>query len=132
MPDVNLGLDKGILRLQFSGRVSQAYYGRKQFYKSLGRSDNESDRAWASDICRRIQLDLDHRDDLFDPTLRKYLGFKTISGVKLGSSEVILKELYQDYLDWKVFTGKISETTFKTRHNRMYLTPLLSLSEKVG
>ncbi|PSF31180.1 integrase [Aphanothece hegewaldii CCALA 016] len=129
MPDIKLGTDKGILRLQFSSRVSQAYYGRRQFYKGLGRSDTPSDREWALSICRRIQLDIDHPDDLFDPTLIKYLGFKTKSVEAIGSG-IKLGQLYEDYVNWKVFTGKISETTLKTRHNRTYLNWLKPFLEE--
>lgn len=41
LPDVRVAVDKGSLRLQFSTKVSQSFYKKRQAYKGLGRSDTE-------------------------------------------------------------------------------------------
>jgi integrase len=123
--DVKLGVDKGILRLQFSTRVSRDYFGKRQFYRSLGRPNNPYNRQWGLSICQKIQLDIDHPDNLFDPTLKKYLANTKSYEPRLLPT---LETLYKDYVKWKIDTGRISETTLKTRYERMYwhwLTPFL-------
>jgi hypothetical protein len=52
LADVNVGVDKGSLRLQFSTRVSQEFYNKRQAYKGLGRSDTPENRQWADGIVK--------------------------------------------------------------------------------
>ncbi|PSF29696.1 integrase [Aphanothece hegewaldii CCALA 016] len=130
--DVKIGTDKGVLRLQFSTKVSQTYYNRRQFYKSLNRTDEPDNRQWALDICRKIQIDLDHPDNLFDPTLGKYLGFKVNLSFLENTQAVKLGELYEEYINWKFKCGKIAETTFLTTYKRMYFNWLKPYLEEAS
>ncbi|AUT03574.1 integrase [Nostoc sp. CENA543] len=111
--DVRLGVDKGSLRLQFNSRVSQQFYGKRQKYIGLGRSDTNDNRNWAEGITRRIQKDIDYQNGInFDPTLNKYLELKS-NVVNLPGSLPIptLKELWEEYVNWKVDTKQISNGT---------------------
>jgi integrase len=116
--------DKGILRLQFSRKLSREAYGKNQFYKSLGRSDTPENRRWAENIARHIQQDIDHPDNLFDLTLEKYLGIK----INLASSplietktELTIGELWLEFSEYKLKTEQIHQTTYKAAYMRMYL-----------
>ncbi|QIR40745.1 hypothetical protein HCG51_31330 [Tolypothrix sp. PCC 7910] len=61
--DVNVANDKGTLRLQFSTRISQQFYGKRQAYKALGvRKDTPENQQWAEGIARRIQEDIDYQN----------------------------------------------------------------------
>lgn len=123
LSDVRVGTDKGSLRLQFSSRISQKFYGKKQAYKGLGRSDTPENRQWAEGIARRIQADIDHPDGLFDPTLIKYLEIKAMASViQLPTAKPIPKlgELWEDYINWKRNTKQITETTFLNNYSHRY------------
>lgn len=73
---VKISTDKDYLRLQFPSALSKQLYGKRQFFKSLGRQDTPENRRWAEGLAARIQADIDHPDveTLFDPSLKKYLG----------------------------------------------------------
>ncbi len=121
LPDVKVVSDKGWLRLQFSSRISRAAWGKRQFYKALGRQDTESNREWANRIVLAIQEDIDHSDpSLFDPTLNKYLSPKIIN-LPSASHNPKLGVLWDDFCLWKFDTGRIAETTYKTRYRRTFL-----------
>ncbi|MDZ8106116.1 MAG: tyrosine-type recombinase/integrase [Nostoc sp. DedQUE12a] len=128
LADVRVGVDKGSLRLQFSTRVSQDFYGKRQAYKGLGRSDTPENQQWAEGIVRRIQADIDHPDGgLFDPTLAKYLDIKpmlaTVTQLPTAKTLPKLRELWEEFGTWKLNTGQIEETTYR----RFYITACLSL-----
>ncbi|NJM86929.1 MAG: DUF3596 domain-containing protein [Hydrococcus sp. RU_2_2] len=81
--NVTISTDKGYLRLQFPSALSRAVYGKRQFYKALGRSDTKQNRQWAEAIAAKIQADIDRPDDLFDPTLN--FNFKPIKNLWINS-----------------------------------------------
>lgn len=121
LADVNVGNDKGSLRLQFSTRVSQEFYGKRQAYKGLGRSDTPENQQWADGIARRIQADIDYPDGgLFDPTLAKYLDIKpmlaTVTHLPTAKPLPKLGELWQEFSDWKLSTGQIKKTTYNKKY----------------
>jgi integrase len=120
--DVRLGIDKDFLRLQFSSRVSQQFYGKRQKYVGLGRHDSNENRKWANEIIRQIQEDIDYQNGVnFDPSLNKYLELKS-NVISLPSSLTIptLKELWQEYVDWKVDTKQISTATLIGRYEQNF------------
>lgn len=122
--DICVGVDRGILRLQFSRKLSRQLYGKKQVYKALGRPDTPENKRWAEDIARRIQKDIDHPDSLFDPTLEKYLGVKINSNIVQlpgAKPELKLGELWLEFAEYKLKTGQIHETTYLTRYKRTFL-----------
>ncbi|QSJ18353.1 tyrosine-type recombinase/integrase [Nostoc sp. UHCC 0702] len=128
LADVRVGVDKGSLRLQFSSRVSQEFYGKRQAYKGLGRSDTPENQQWAEGIVRRIQADIDHPDGgLFDPTLAKYLDIKpmlaTVTQLPTAKPLPTLGELWEEFVNWKLKTQQIGESTFignyKGKHEPM-------------
>lgn len=126
--NVRIQTDKGSLRLQFSSRISQQFYQKRQFYKTVGRSDTLENRQWLEGICRRIQADLDHPDGLFDPSLEKYLGIKVNSSIILlpTTTNPTLGELWEEFCNWKLSTKQICQTTYQNRYKRTYsnwLTP---------
>ncbi|QSJ20328.1 tyrosine-type recombinase/integrase [Nostoc sp. UHCC 0702] len=128
LADVRVGVDKGSLRLQFSTRVSQDFYGKRQAYKGLGRSDTPENQQWAEGIVRRIQADIDHPDGgLFDPTLAKYLDIKpmlaTVTQLPTAKPLPKLGELWEEFAEWKLSTGQIKETTYK----RSYCSDFINL-----
>lgn len=117
LADVNVGTDKGTLRLQFSTRISQQFYSKRQAYKGLGRNDTPENRLWAEGIARGIQEDIDYQNGVnFDPTLAKYLDIKPLATVvQLPNTKPLpkLRELWTEFSDWKLNTGQIEETTYK-------------------
>lgn len=118
---VKVSTDKGYLRLQFSCSLSRAFYGRRQFFRPLGRRDTEQNRQWAEAIALRIQADLDHPDKLFDPSLDKYLGIAVEDyNWTPPSQSLTLGELWQEYIEYKYRLGKIAETTYRTRYKRTF------------
>lgn len=120
---VKISTDKDYLRLQFPSTLSRQIYGKRQFFKSLGRQDTPENRKWAEGIAARIQADIDHPDvdSLFDPTLEKYLGIKVENIILHPKSTTIkVKDLWMEFADYKYKTGKISETTYKTRYTRTF------------
>ncbi|BCL38352.1 tyrosine-type recombinase/integrase [Nostoc sp. MS1] len=131
--DVRVGTDKGSLRLQFSSRISQKFYQKKQAYKGLGRSDTTENRQWADGIARRIQADIDHPDGLFDPTLVKYLEVKAMTSViQLPTAKPLPKlgELWDDFSQWKYRTKQIAETTYLKKYCISYKHVLSSYLDK--
>ncbi|PHJ60428.1 hypothetical protein VF02_22230, partial [Nostoc linckia z1] len=121
LADVNIGVDKGSLRLQFSTRISRKFYDKKQFYKGLGRSDTPENQQWAEGIARRIQADIDHPDGgLFDPTLAKYLDIKpmlaTVTQLPTAKPLPKLGELWEEFAEWKLNTKQIEETTYRKKY----------------
>ncbi|MCC5639044.1 tyrosine-type recombinase/integrase [Nostoc sp. CHAB 5844] len=133
LADVRVGIDKGSLRLQFSTRVSQEFYGKRQAYKGLGRADTPENQQWAEGIARRIQADIDHPDGgLFDPTLAKYLDIKPLATVtQLPTAKPLptLGELWEEFCNWKLNTGQIKETTYIKSYRNNYsvlLAPYLN------
>lgn len=133
LADVNVGVDKGSLRLQFSTRVSQEFYNKRQAYKGLGRSDTPENRQWADGIVKRIQADIDHPDGgLFDPTLAKYLDIKPmLATVQLPSARSlpILGELWDEYVDWK--RSRLKKSTYKGVYVGAYSAMLKPFLDKV-
>ncbi|WP_013324533.1 tyrosine-type recombinase/integrase [Gloeothece verrucosa] len=124
--DIRIQADKGSLRLQFSSRLSRKFYNKPQFYKAVGRSDSPDNRKWLEGICQRIQADLDHPDaeNLFDPTLEKYLGIKVtpkIVSLSTAIANPTLGELWDDFCSWKLSTKQICQTTYQNRYRRTYL-----------
>ncbi|MBD2211843.1 tyrosine-type recombinase/integrase [Nostoc linckia FACHB-104] len=117
LADIRVGSDKGNLRLQFSTRISQQFYRKRQAYKGLGRSDTPENQKWANQIAARIQADIDHPDGTcFDPTLAKYLTIKqltTISQLQNLIQPPQLGELWHEFVDWKLQTKQIQKTTYK-------------------
>ncbi|MBN3927439.1 tyrosine-type recombinase/integrase [Nostoc sp. NMS4] len=135
LADVNVGTDKGSLRLQFSTRVSQEFYGKRQAYKGLGRSDTPENKQWADGIARRIQADIDHPDGgLFDPTLAKYLDIKpmlaTVTQLPTARALPTLGELWSKYIAWKLQTQQIAESTHRTLYQTTYTTLLTPFLEQ--
>lgn len=141
---VKVSADKGYLRLQFPSVLSRQFYGKRQFFKGLGRKDTEKNRDWAERIASRIQADIDHPDcaNLFDPTLAKYFEVKVnkILLHPVNSNSLKLREVWLEFVEYKRKTGLISETTYQTRYNRTFanwLAPYLDqplsyeLAEKV-
>lgn len=114
-PDVRVGVNGNSLRLQFSARISKTYFNRQQFFKSVGRKDTPENRRWLTAVVYRIQADLDHPDNLFDPSLKKYF-------VPIGEANrrVILKDLWEKYCQWKLITTQIHQTTYRTRYKTYY------------
>ncbi|WP_013324108.1 tyrosine-type recombinase/integrase [Gloeothece verrucosa] len=124
--DIRIQKDKGSLRLQFSSRLSKQFYGKRQFYKSVGRSDSPENRQWLLGVCQRIQADLDHPEaqKLFDPSLEKYLGLKVNHEFAVATTAITnptLGELWDEFCQWRVATKQICETTYKTCYRRTYL-----------
>ena len=120
---VKISTDKDYLRLQFPSALSKQLYGKRQFFKSLGRQDTAENRKWAESLAARIQADIDHPDveTLFDPSLKKYLGIKVENVILHPTSTTIkLQELWNEFCDYKYKTGKISETTYKTKYTRTF------------
>ncbi|MBD2167232.1 tyrosine-type recombinase/integrase [Calothrix membranacea FACHB-236] len=117
LADIRVGSDKGNLRLQFSTRISQQFYRKRQAYKGLGRSDTPENQKWANQIAARIQADIDHPDGAcFDPTLAKYLTIKqltTITQLQNLIQSPQLGELWHEFVDWKLQTRQIQKTTYK-------------------
>ncbi len=119
--DIGLGVDKGSLRLQFSTRVSRQFYGKKQKYIGLGRHDSDENRKWAEGIIRRIQKDIDYQNGInFDPSLNKYLELKS-NVINLPNLTIpTLKELWEEYVKWKVDTKQISTGTLIGRYEQNF------------
>lgn len=121
---IKVSADKGYLRLQFPSYLSRQLYGKRQFFKGLGRKDTPQNREWAERIAARIQADLDRPDyaTLFDPTLEKYFDFKVTNVVlhPVNSSALKLKDIWFEFVEYKRQTGKISEPTYQTRYNRTF------------
>ena len=136
LADINIGADKGCLRLQFSTRVSQEFYGKRQAYKGLGRADTPENRQWADSVARRIQADIDHPDGgLFDPTLAKYLDIKPMLATvtQLPTARILptLGELWDDFSSWKLETGQIKKTTYSHRFSSRYKSLLAPYLDKI-
>ena len=136
---VKVTTDREYLRLQFPSALSQAFYGKRQFFKALGRVDSEQNRKWAEAIAARIQADIDHPDSLFDKSLKKYLAICD-AGVLKTNTQLTLENLWIEFVEYKFRIGKICETTYKTRYKRTFtnwLKPYFSehlshdLAEKV-
>ncbi|WP_375479731.1 tyrosine-type recombinase/integrase [uncultured Nostoc sp.] len=130
--DIRLGTDKGSLRLQFSSRVSQQFYGKKQKYIGLGRHDSDENRKWANRIVRRIQEDIDYQNGTnFDPSLNKYLELKS-NIIELPGSLILptLRQLWEEYVDWKVNTKQISTATLLGRYKQNFGYLLASYFDK--
>jgi integrase len=130
---VRLSTDKGYLRLQFPSALSRAFYGKRQFFKGLGRQDTPENREWAERLIDRIQADLDHPDasHLFDPSLERYLGIKVDNLVLMPSKSFLLSDMWLEFMEFKLKTGQISQTTYRTRYKRTFtnwLTPYLQES----
>lgn len=71
---VRISTDKDyLLRLQFPSALSKQLYGKRQFFKSLGRQDTPENRKWAEGLAARIQADIDHPD----ADVRNWLGNET-------------------------------------------------------
>ncbi|BAY98052.1 hypothetical protein NIES37_20000 [Tolypothrix tenuis PCC 7101] len=117
LADIRVGSDKGNLRLQFSTRISQQFYHKRQAYKGLGRTDTPENLKWANQLAARIQADIDHPDgSCFDPTLAKYLTIKqltTISQLQNLIQPPLLGELWHEFVNWKLQTKQIQKTTYK-------------------
>lgn len=117
LADIRVGSDKGNLRLQFSTRISQQFYRKRQAYKGLGRTDTPENLKWANQLAARIQADIDHPDgSCFDPTLAKYLTIKqltTISQLQNLIQPPLLGELWHEFVNWKLQTKQIQKTTYK-------------------
>ena len=123
--DVNVGNDKGSLRLQFSTRISEKFYSKRQAYKGLGRSDTPDNRNWAEGIARRIQEDIDYQNGAnFDPTLVKYLDIKpvlaTVTQLPNAKPLPMLGELWDEFVEWKRKTKQIEETTYLKNYLKSY------------
>lgn len=116
---VTVTTDKGILRLQFPNKLVNAIKSQGikfSRYKSLGKREIDpntgaSNRPWADAIAARIQSDLDHPDNLFDPTLAKYLDAKVDTSVVLDVSESILTvgQLWEEFMEYHL-PGKSAST----------------------
>lgn len=86
-------------------------------YKSLGKRETDpstgaSNRAWADAIAARIQFDLDHPDNLFDPTLAKYLVVKVDDATTPNSSlatKLTIGCLWEEFMDYHL-PGKAAAT----------------------
>lgn len=124
LADVRIGTDKGSLRLQFSTKISTEFYGKKQKYVGLGnRTDTPENRAWAENIAREIQNDIDYRNgENFDITLEKYLEVRPNKVIELPGSKAVptLGELWEEFVQWKVDTKQISELTKIALYDRNY------------
>jgi len=123
---VKISVDREWLRLQFPVYVSQHFYGKRQLFKGLGRQNNKENRKWAERIASLIQADLDHPnwESLFDPSLAKYLGIGAAAPSNVlihpAQQQTKLKDIWQDYIEYKFKSGKISETTYRTRYKRTF------------
>ena len=120
---VKISTDKDYLRLQFPSALSKQLYGKRQFFKSLGRQDTAENRKWAESLAARIQADIDHPDveTLFDPSLKKHLRIKVENVILHPTSTTIkLQELWTEFCNYKYKTGKIFETTYKTKYTRTF------------
>lgn len=121
---IKVTVDKGYLRLQFPSALSRQLYGKRQFFKSLGRQDTPQNREWSERVASRIQADLDHPDceKLFDPSLSKYFDVKVTNIVlhPLNNNKLKLKDIWLEFVEYKRKSGKISETTYQTRYNRTF------------
>ncbi len=117
LTDIRVASDKGSLRLQFSTRISQKFYSKRQAYKGLGRRDTPDNQQWANRIAARIQADIDNFEGgFFDPTLAKYLDIMPLATVpQLENIQQIPKlgELWNEFYNWKLKTKQIEQTTYK-------------------
>lgn len=113
--DVKVTADKGLLRLQFSSNFSRKIFQRRQFFKSLGKKDNQENREWALRIALNIQHDFNNGE--FDPSLEKYLGDRQSPKPKYG---VTLGDLWDDFALYKLNIGRIHQTTYNSRYNRTF------------
>jgi integrase len=96
----NVARDGNMLRLQFPSNVSQAIWGTRQKYKSLGLSDTPENMAKAQEIARIAQTDL-FRDEL-DVTLEKYSPFIFEKTLQQAESTLEVFELCEKYVEEKV------------------------------
>ncbi len=124
---VTVTTDKGVLRLQFPNKLVNAIksQGLKfSRYKSLGKREIDpntgaSNRAWADAIASRIQFDLDHPDNLFDPTLAKYLETKLdpliVSDIQTTST-LTVGQLWEDFMSYHL-PGKSALTKHRYQKN---------------
>lgn len=116
LADIRVASDKGNLRLQFSTRISQKFYSKRQVYKGLGRRDTPENQQWANCIATHIQADIDNTEgSFFDPTLAKYLDIIPLATTRLQNLKAIPKlgELWNEFVDWKLQTKQIEQTTYK-------------------
>ncbi|MDZ8055493.1 MAG: tyrosine-type recombinase/integrase [Aulosira sp. ZfuVER01] len=117
LADIRVGSDKGSLRLQFSTRISQKFYSKRQAYKGLGRRDTPENLQWANQIAAQIQADIDRTDgSSFDPTLAKYLEIKQLTTINQFSNPPQppkLGQLWHEFVDWKLQTKQIQKSTYK-------------------
>ncbi|BAZ14686.1 phage integrase family protein [Calothrix sp. NIES-4071] len=132
--DVRIGTDRGILRLQFSKRVSEQFYHKPQKYFGLGgRVDSPDNRSWAEGIARDIQTDIDYRNgENFDITLQKYLEIRPSKVVELPGSKQVptLGELWGEFVQWKVDNKQIGEVTKIGSYDNNYTYLLNNFSAK--
>lgn len=120
--DVKISAEKDILRLQFSSRFSRVVWGRRQVYKSLGKSDDPQNKKWALAIALTIQADFDYDPELIDPTLEKYLNLNQCD--RTEQREILdrrsLGYLWDEFSLYKLNTGIIHQTTYTSRYNRTF------------
>lgn len=118
--NVTISTDKGYLRLQFPSSLSRIFYGKRQFYKALGRTDSKQNRQWAEASAAKIQADLDHPDNLFDPSLKKYLGAIAELAINSHLQPPTLESVWLEFVEYKFGIGQIAETTYRTRYKRTF------------
>lgn len=124
---VTVTTDKGVLRLQFPNKLVNAIKSQGfkfSRYKSLGKREIDpitgaSNRPWADAIASRIQSDLDHPDNLFDPTLAKYLDAKLdpliVSDIQTAST-LTVGQLWEDFMSYHL-PGKSASTKHRYQKN---------------
>jgi integrase len=126
---IQVKTDRGVLRLQFPKQLidSLAVKGVKfSRYKSLGKREidpntGESNRPWAEAIAARIQADIDHPDNLLDPTLAKYLDVKVSDDINPNLAiatftQLTVGQLWEDFLEYHL-PGKAPSTKFLYQNN---------------
>ena len=91
---VGIGAERGNLRLV----LPRALYGGKQKYLYLGYADTPENRVKAQAVALRIQSDLEHPDNLFDPTLEKYKPKSVVLQLPTKTSEPSELELLRSQL----------------------------------
>lgn len=127
---ISVGLDRGVLRIQFPSKLSQEVWGVKQKYLYLNLPDNDQNRLIAELLVRDILLDI--HESYFDATLERYLNaleayrpkpvpqkpnvLENVVNKVLGRHT--LSSLFEKYLDYK--SDLLEETTLELSYRRRY------------
>lgn len=117
-----IAVDRNLLRIQFSSKISQELWQQKQHYLYLSLSDSAPNRLIAEQILNILQQDIEQNQ--VDITGRKYRTkvkelIPKISLIGMGLSNKPLTSLYWQYKTYK--KSLIEATTYAATYNGVYL-----------